>query len=88
MLATTAVAKTLTPRLCSRWAPNQITGSCGKSGVILRQDLFDRLDPNNLQSDWPGPSAQPGQFRSSALGAFGGDFGSIRMNSDYRGVRI
>jgi hypothetical protein len=33
-----------------------------KSGFILRQDLFDRNNPNNLRSDWPGPSAQPGQF--------------------------
>ena len=32
------------------------------SGFILRQDLFDRNNPNNLRSDWPGPSAQPGQF--------------------------
>src|SRR5271166_2609424 len=24
---------------------------------ILRQDLFDRNDPNNLRSDWPGPPA-------------------------------
>jgi hypothetical protein len=29
---------------------------------ILRQDLFDRNNPNNLRSDWPGPPAQPGQF--------------------------
>ena len=33
-----------------------------KRGFILRQDLFDRNNPNNLRSDWPGPSAQPGQF--------------------------
>jgi hypothetical protein len=32
------------------------------SGFILRQDLFDRNNPNNLRSDWPGPPAQPGQF--------------------------
>jgi hypothetical protein len=32
-----------------------------RSGVI-RQDLFDRNNPNNLQSDWPSPPAQPGQF--------------------------
>src|SRR5258706_196908 len=32
------------------------------SGFILRQDLFDRNNPNNLRSDWPGPSAQTGQF--------------------------
>lgn len=31
-------------------------------GSILRQDLFDRNNPNNLRSDWPGPRAQPGQF--------------------------
>ena len=31
-------------------------------GFILRQDLFDRNNPNNLRSDWPGPRAQPGQF--------------------------
>jgi hypothetical protein len=30
--------------------------------VILRQDLFDRNNPNNLRSDYPGPPAQPGQF--------------------------
>ena len=32
------------------------------SGFILRQDLFDRNNPNNLRSDWHGPPAQPGQF--------------------------
>ena len=30
-------------------------------GYILRQDLFDRNNPNNLRSDWPGPRAQPAQ---------------------------
>jgi hypothetical protein len=30
-------------------------------GSILRQDLFDRNNPNNLRSDWPGPRAQPAQ---------------------------
>jgi hypothetical protein len=33
-----------------------------KSGFVLRQDLFDRNNPNNLRSDWPAPPAQPGQF--------------------------
>lgn len=33
-----------------------------KSGLILRQDLFDRNNPNNLRSDWPSPPAQPGQY--------------------------
>src|SRR3984893_9499581 len=32
------------------------------SGFILRQDLFDRTDPNHLRSDYHGPPAQPGQF--------------------------
>jgi hypothetical protein len=31
-------------------------------GFILRQDLFDRNNPNNLRSDYPGPPAQPAQF--------------------------
>lgn len=29
---------------------------------ILRQDLYDRNNPNNLRSDYPPPPAQPGQF--------------------------
>jgi hypothetical protein len=33
-----------------------------RSAVVLRQDLFDRNNPNNLRSDWPVPPAQPGQF--------------------------
>jgi hypothetical protein len=33
-----------------------------RSGSILRQDLFDRQNPNNIKSDWPAPPAQPGQF--------------------------
>jgi hypothetical protein len=28
---------------------------------LVRQDLFDRSNPNNLRSDWPPPRAQPGQ---------------------------
>jgi hypothetical protein len=28
---------------------------------LLRQDLFDRNNPNNLRSDWPSPRAQPSQ---------------------------
>jgi hypothetical protein len=35
--------------------------SCG-GGFVCRQDLFDRNNPNNIRSDYPGPSAQPGQF--------------------------
>jgi hypothetical protein len=33
-----------------------------KRGFILRQDLFDRNNSNNLRSDWHAPPAQPGQF--------------------------
>ena len=29
---------------------------------VVRQDLFDRNDPNNLRSDYHGPPAQHGQF--------------------------
>ena len=28
---------------------------------VLRQDLFDRNNPRNLRSDYPAPTAQPGQ---------------------------
>jgi hypothetical protein len=34
----------------------------GKTGFILRQDLFDRNNPNNLRSDYPAPLASPGSF--------------------------
>ncbi|MGA2057235.1 MAG: hypothetical protein ABSG88_18210 [Bradyrhizobium sp.] len=29
---------------------------------ILRQDLFDRRNPNNLRHDYPAPPAQAGSF--------------------------
>jgi hypothetical protein len=31
-----------------------------KVGSILRQDLIDPNNPNNLRSDWPRPSGLPG----------------------------
>ncbi len=34
----------------------------GRLGIVLRQDLFDRNNLNNLRSDYPAPPAQPGQF--------------------------
>jgi hypothetical protein len=35
----------------------------GRTGFfILRQDLFDRNNPNNLRSDYHGPPAQPGSY--------------------------
>ena len=44
----------------ARRTPSAVISS--KSYIILRQDLFDRLNPNNLRSDWPSPPAQPGQL--------------------------
>jgi hypothetical protein len=29
---------------------------------IVRQDLYDRNNPNNRRHDYPPPPAQPGQF--------------------------
>ena len=40
---------------------NPLPVAARPSGIV-RQDLFDRNDPNNLRSDYPAPSAQPGQF--------------------------
>jgi hypothetical protein len=31
-----------------------------KGGSILRQDLFDPNNPNNLRADWPRPNGLPG----------------------------
>ena len=63
-LATTAFAKNAHTRAPVAHDVRQIKLPAVplKGGFILRQDLFDRLDPNNLRSDWPGPPAQPGQF--------------------------
>lgn len=30
--------------------------------TVLRQDLFDRKNPNNVRTDWPAPPFQPAQF--------------------------
>jgi hypothetical protein len=60
---TIAIAKThakVAPPHDVRKIPSSI--DTPKSGFILRQDLFDRNNPNNLRSDWPGPPAQPGQL--------------------------
>jgi len=61
---TIAFAKTahtkVTPTDDVRKIPPSIDARMG--GFILRQDLFDRNNPNNLRSDWPAPPAQPGQF--------------------------
>jgi hypothetical protein len=31
-------------------------------GGVLRQDLYDRNNPNNLRSDWPSPPRQAGSI--------------------------
>lgn len=65
VLSTTALAKIKSAQ--AEAAPVQENAQVnrpvfiGKSGFILRQDLFDRLNPNNVRADWPAPSAQPGQ---------------------------
>jgi hypothetical protein len=62
--STIAVAKTARTKVAPTHDVRNIPPSVDtrNTGLILRQDLFDRKNPNNLRSDWPGPSAQPGQF--------------------------
>jgi hypothetical protein len=64
LLTTPASAKNLhtktVPAHDAGRTPSPAIGS--KSHFILRQDLFDRLNPHNLRSDWPGPPAQPDQL--------------------------
>jgi hypothetical protein len=71
--ATTAFAKTTRTKAMAapvgqasstQAAPILVTpvvDSC-RGFFVCRQDLFDRNDPNNLRSDWPGPPAQPAQY--------------------------
>jgi hypothetical protein len=40
-----------------------LPGDSGKIGFVIRQDLFDRNNPNNLRFDYPTPPAQPGSAR-------------------------
>ena len=46
-----------TPRARRTPAPGDIVAP-----GVLRQDLFDRNNPNNLRRDYPAAPAQPGQF--------------------------
>jgi hypothetical protein len=55
--AQTGHTEVLATRAVRKGPPTFVTP---KSGFILRQDLFDRNNPNNLRSDWPAPPAQPG----------------------------
>jgi hypothetical protein len=61
LLTTLASAKDprTVPAHEARRTPSPVISS--KGPLIVRQDLFDRLNPNNLRSDWPSPPAQPGQ---------------------------
>ena len=61
---TIASAKTVHTKVTPTYNIRKIppTTDTPKGGLILRQDLFDRNDPNNLRSNWPGPPAQPGQL--------------------------
>jgi hypothetical protein len=44
-----------------RRAPAPVPADFVAPGV-LRQDLFDRNNPNNLRHDYPSAPAQPGQY--------------------------
>jgi hypothetical protein len=61
---TIAFAKTAHTKVASTHDVRKIAPSiyAPTTRFILRQDLFDRNNPNNLRSDWPAPPAQPGQF--------------------------
>lgn len=66
VLSTTALARTKSMQVGAvpvqeNAQVNRTVFIGSKSGFILRQDLFDRLNPNNIRTDWPAPSAQPGQ---------------------------
>ena len=61
---TAALANKNTARVAAALQVRQFAPApdrCWRS-VVCRRDLFDRNNPNNLRSDWPGPPAQPGQF--------------------------
>lgn len=65
-LATTALAKTKSTQasvVAAQYdAQVQRPVFIGRSGIILRQDLFDRRNPNNIRTNWPAPPAQPGRY--------------------------
>jgi hypothetical protein len=52
------------PQAARRW-PNPAdvaTPNVVVAPGVIRQDLFDRRNPNNLRTDYPAAPAQPGQF--------------------------
>ena len=42
--------------------PNRLPPEVRATWFVPSPDLFDRNNPNNPRSDWPGPPAQPAQF--------------------------
>jgi hypothetical protein len=63
--ATTALADSTRTKPVPVHAAGKIPPSVdrGKTTfLVLRQDLFDRNNPNNQRSDYHSPPAQPGQF--------------------------
>ena len=62
-----ALAKDTHRRADTQPQPVKVLRISNGSGLVIRQDLFDRRDPNNFRSDWPSPPAQPGQFRCCLL---------------------
>jgi hypothetical protein len=62
--ATPVLAKTTRTKVVVAPGARQVAPGVDhcRSGLFCRQDLFDRNNPNNIRSDWPGPPAQPGQF--------------------------
>ena len=63
-LTTAAFAKTIQTKTTVARDARHIKSPAATASTAgpLRQDLFDRLNPGNLRSDWPAPPAQPGQF--------------------------
>jgi len=59
---TIAVAQTARTKVTSTHDVRKISPTIvsPEGGSILRQDLFDPNNPNNLRSDWPRPNRQPG----------------------------
>ena len=51
------------PPVARRWPnPADVTTPNIVAPGVIRQDLFDRRNPNNLRTDYPAAPAQPGQF--------------------------
>jgi hypothetical protein len=62
MLATAAFSQSSSTKVAPPRDVRTTGPVIGRTGGILKQDLFDRNNPSNLRNDWPAPPAQPGQF--------------------------